>query len=256
MKVRAMQSLVAKNADQLDSNILEVIDTVRVLDKGYVKFIDSMGNDLSIVNAARASFEKESKEFSKSDAGLIRFLAREGHMSPFRHGMFTFEFKAPMMVARQHWKYVVGSDHTMDSWNEGSRRYVTADPDFYIPDNMEWRSAPDDKKQGSGGPLGRLEGEMLTQALEDCVLRGEQLYNWAMELGVAPEQARLFLPAYGMFLHYRWTCSVQSLTHFLRERLAHDAQSEITEFARATYQLSIDRFPVSMQALLGDLTQW
>lgn len=251
-----INTIVAKDADQLDSGILEVIDTIKVLDKGYVRFIDNLGSDLSIVNAARASFEKESKEFSKSDAALIRFLAREGHFSPFRHGMFTFEFKAPMMVARQHWKYVVGSDHTMDSWNEGSRRYVTSEPDFYVPDNFEWRSSPDDKKQGSGGPLGRMEGEMLTQALEDTILRGEELYNWALKLNVAPEQARLFLPAYGMFLHYRWTCSVQSLAHFLRQRLAHDAQSEITDYARATYQLSIDKFPISLQALLGDLTTW
>lgn len=250
-----INTIVAKDAAELSNGVFEFIDTIKVLDKGYVRFVDHMGTDLSIVNAARASFEKESKEFTQSDAGLIRYLARNGHTSPFRHGMFTFEFKAPLMVARQHWKYIVGSDHTMDGWNESSRRYVTSDPEFYVPDNLEWRSAPDNKKQGSGGPLGKMEGEMLSQALEDLIKRGESLYNWAMELGVAPEQARLFLPAYGMYLYYRWTCSVQSLGHFLRQRLAHDAQTEITEYARATYQLSLGKFPVCMQALLGDLTQ-
>jgi thymidylate synthase (FAD) len=95
--------------------------TIDVLDKGYVRLVDKMGSDLSVVNAARASFAKESHELSKSDARLIDFLARENHMSPFRHAFVTLEFKAPLMVARQHWKYVVGSDHTMDSWNESSR---------------------------------------------------------------------------------------------------------------------------------------
>jgi len=101
-----------------------------------------MGSDLSVVNAARASFGKEVTELGTKDARLIDFLARENHMSPFRHAFITFEFKAPLMVARQHWKYVVGSDHTMDSWNESSRRYVTMEPEFYYPSAEEWRLAP------------------------------------------------------------------------------------------------------------------
>lgn len=225
---------------------------IKVLDKGYVRLCDKMGDDLSIVNAARASFEKESEEFSESDAKLIAFLIREDHMSPFRHGMFTFEFKAPLMVARQHWKYVVGSDHTMDSWNEGSRRYVTTTPDFYVPSVFEWRSAPENRKQGSGDLLGAAEGTQLTEQLMAYLDQGEALYNWAVEdVHVAPEQARLFLPAYGMYLHYRWTCSVQSLIHFLKQRLAEDAQSEITQYAEATLDLSREHFPVTFAALLG-----
>ena len=92
-------------------------NTIQVLDKGYVRLVDTMGSDLSVVNAARASFAKESLELDQKDVHLIDFLIRENHMSPFRHAFATFEFKAPLMVARQHWKYVVGSDHTMDSWN-------------------------------------------------------------------------------------------------------------------------------------------
>src|SRR5690242_11461812 len=114
-------------------------DTLNVLDHGYVRLVDVMGTDLSVVNAARASFAKESKEFSQSDARLVSFLAKNGHMSPFRHAFATFEIKAPFMVVRQHWKYVVGSDHTMDAWNESSRRYVTEDVEFYIPRPDEWR---------------------------------------------------------------------------------------------------------------------
>ena len=177
-------------------------NTINVLDKGYVRLVDSLGSDLSVVNAARASFAKESKQLEQKDAQLIDFLIRENHMSPFRHAMVTFEFKAPLMVARQHWKYVVGSDHTMDAWNESSRRYVTMEPEFYIPANDEWRLAPDNKKQGSGGPIGPWIGAVLTDELKRYIEQGEALYNMAMENGVAAEQARLFLPAYGMYVVY------------------------------------------------------
>src|SRR5690606_21252109 len=107
---------------------------IGVLDKGYVRLVDVMGSDLSVANAARVSFARESTEFDDRDERLIRFLAREGHTSPFRHAMVTFEVKAPLMVARQWWKYVVGSDHTMDGWNEVSRRYVDTEPEFYMPE--------------------------------------------------------------------------------------------------------------------------
>src|SRR5690625_6967345 len=106
-----------------------------------------MGSDLGVVNAARVSFAKESAEFDEQDERLIRFLAREGHTSPFRHAMATFEAKAPLMVARQWWKYVVGSDHTMESWNEASRRYVTMEPEIYVPER--WSNAPDRRRQSS-----------------------------------------------------------------------------------------------------------
>lgn len=231
----------------------EDTEVISVLENGYVRLIDVMGSDLSVVNAARASFAKESKELTHKDANLIAFLAREGHFSPFRHAFATFEFKAPLMVARQHWKYVVGSDHTMDSWNESSRRYITMDPEFYIPSSEEWRSTPDNRKQGSGGPIGPWEGSLLTSALEDYVAKGEALYNWAInEEGVAPEQARLFLPAYGMHVMYRWSCSLQSISLFLSQRLEEGAQSEITQYAKAVYRLIFPKFPISIKVLVGE----
>lgn len=222
---------------------------LNVLDKGYVRLVDSMGSDLSVVNAARASFAKESSEFSSSDARLLDFLVRENHMSPFRHAFMTFEFKAPLMVARQHWKYVVGSDHTMDSWNESSRRYVTMEPEFYIPNNKEWRLAPDDKKQGSGGPVDPMTGAFFSDELFQLIEKGEALYRSAMEYGIAPEQARLFLPAYGMYVVYRWSCSLQSLALFLNQRLGEDSQKEIQYYAEAVLQLSKEKFPVSIGLL-------
>jgi thymidylate synthase (FAD) len=224
---------------------------VKVLGNGYVRLVDSMGDDLSVVNAARASFAKESKELSPKDARLIDFLIRENHMSPFRHAFMTFEIKAPLMVARQHWKYVVGSDHTMDSWNESSRRYVTMDPEFYIPESDQWRMAPEDKKQGSGGPIGPWHGALLTDELKKLIKQGEALYSMALEQGVAPEQARLFLPAYGMHVVYRWSCSLQSVCLFLTQRLAEDSQVEIQEYAKAVYALSKEKFPITIGRLVG-----
>lgn len=225
-------------------------NTIQVLDKGYVRLVDTMGSDLSVVNAARASFAKESKELEKKDVQLIDFLIRENHMSPFRHAFATFEFKAPLMVARQHWKYVVGSDHTMDSWNESSRRYVTMEPEFYVPSVEEWRLAPEDKKQGSGGPIGPWIGSVLTDELNRYIEQGEALYKMAMDNNVAAEQARLFLPAYGMYVVYRWTCSLQSIALFLNQRLEEAAQVEIRDYARAVLALIQPIFPVSISGLV------
>ena len=225
-------------------------NTIQVLDKGYVRLVDTMGSDLSVVNAARASFAKESLELDKKDVQLIDFLIRENHMSPFRHAFATFEFKAPLMVARQHWKYVVGSDHTMDSWNESSRRYVTIEPEFYVPNVDEWRLAPDNKKQGSGGPIGPWIGSVLTDELNRYIEQGEALYAMAMDNGVAAEQARLFLPAYGMYVVYRWTCSLQSVALFLNQRLDEGSQVEIRDYARAVLSLIQPEFPVSIGGLV------
>lgn len=229
----------------MENNLIEV------LDKGYVRLVDKMGSDLSVVNAARASFAKESKEFTQQDAKLLNFLARENHMSPFRHAFATFEFKAPLMVARQHWKYVVGSDHTMDSWNESSRRYITMDPEFYFPAADEWRLAPEDKKQGSHGIADPFIGSMLTQELMVHAEKGEALYNMAMEGGIAAEQARLFLPAYSMYVIYRWSCSLQSVILFLTQRLSEESQVEIQKYAKAVHELIQPEFPMSMKALMG-----
>ena len=237
--------MIQKKMNSQSNNLIEV------LNNGYVRLVDHMGSDLSVVNAARASFAKESNEFTTQDARLIDYLARENHMSPFRHAFMTFEFKAPLMVARQHWKYVVGSDHTMDSWNESSRRYVTMEPEFYVPDSDEWRLAPEDKKQGSNGVADPFYGSVLSQELRDYIEKGEALYNLAMENGIAPEQARLFLPAYAMHVVYRWSCSLQSVCLFLVQRLEDLAQEEIRKYAEAVLMLVKDIYPVSVQSLVG-----
>jgi thymidylate synthase (FAD) len=228
-------------------------EMINVLDKGYVRLVNVMGSDLSVANSARVSYDKESTELSEKDARLIRFLAREGHTSPFRHATLQFEMYAPLMVARQHWKYVVGSDHTMDAWNESSRRYITEEPAFYIPKADEWRSAPENSKQGSGSPLQDVleyhEMGELQHVYERHIEESMRLYEKSIELGMAPEQARLFLPAYGMYVRYYWTASLQSVAHFLQQRLAHDSQVEIQEYAKAVKALAEPHFPVSIAEL-------
>ena len=222
----------------------------QVLDKGYVRLVDVMGSDLTVVNSARVSYNKAKSELDEKDIRLIKFLAREGHTSPFRHATLQFEVYAPLMVARQWWKYVVGSDHVMDAWNESSRRYITEEPVFYIPKANEWRSAPANSKQGSGEPVGEITGVYFTDRLMELIEQGEFLYKKALEEGICAEQARLFLPAYGMYVRWYWTASLQSVAHFLNQRLAHDAQKEIQEYAKAVYELAIEKFPVSLPELL------
>lgn len=231
--------------------MMKMNEMIEVLDHGYVRLVDIMGSDLSIVNAARASFAKESNQISESDERLIKFLVRENHMSPFRHAFMTFEFKAPLMVARQHWKYIVGSDHAMDGWNESSRRYVTSEPEFYVPDM--WRSAPLHKKQGSGDPVSENLQFELSKDLIRYYSEGLALYEKAMNDGVAAEQARLFLPAYGMYVNYRWSCSLQSVALFLNQRLAEDSQVEIQSYAAAVYDLIHNKFPISIKLLVKEL---
>lgn len=227
-------------------------DRIKVLDRGYVELVDHMGSDLSVCNAARASFAKRSISFDERDARLVRFLAREDHSSPFRHAFVQFEVKAPLLVARQWWKYVVGSDHTQDGWNEASRRYITMEPEFYVPTPDRWRSAPENKKQGSGEPVTRVVGDILSRMMEQSVEDGLRDYQYALDAGIAPEQARVFLPAYAMYTNWWWSASLQSVMHFLKQRLADDAQFEIQKYAEAIRDLVQPLFPVSFEELVSE----
>jgi len=224
--------------------------SVEVLDKGYVRLVDVLGDDLSIVNAARVSYDKESVEFTERDVKLINFLIREDHTSPLRHAALTFEIYAPLMVARQWWKYAVASTHIDDQngWNESSRRYITEDEEFYIPEAYAWRSKPENSKQGSGEPVEYELGESLTHDLMQHVNSSIYKYEKALESNVAPELARLFLPAYGMYVRWRWTVSLQGVLTFLDQRLEHDAQVEIQEYAKAVNKLTEEFFPHTMKS--------
>jgi thymidylate synthase (FAD) len=226
-------------------------EPVNVLDEGYVRLVDVLGDDLAVVNAARVSYDKESTEFTEKDAKLINFLLREKHTSPFRHAALTFEAYAPLFVARQWWKYAVASSHIDDQngWNESSRRYITEEEKFYIPLPNEWRSKPANSKQGSGEPVDEKIGEKHFSRLCEAVVLGIDNYHQALEDGIAPEIARLFLPAYGMYVRWRWTVSLQGVLTFLDQRLEHDAQYEIQKYAEAVLNLTKDAFPKTIAAL-------
>lgn len=218
---------------------------INVLDNGYVSLVDSMGSDLSVVNAARVSFNKEHEVLTEGDEKLIKFLLEHEHASPFRHAFVTLEVCAPLFVARQWWKHVVGSDHTMDGWNEVSRRYVSEEPVYYIPE--KWRLQAKNKKQGSRGDLPPLANLTYTTLIENTYQVGTARYESALKDGVAVEQARLFLPAYGMYTSWRWSASLQSVLHFLELRKGDEAQWEIKQYAKAVTSLVEPLFPVTFK---------
>lgn len=220
---------------------------MKVLDKGYVRLVDHMGDDLSPVNDAKTSFMKEASDFGPSEERLLLFLLREPETSPFRHSFLKFEVYAPLVVARQWWKYAIASNfgEYSTAWNESSRRYITEEPEFYVP--TVWRSSPESRKQGSGGPVDTVVAGWATSNLEQVCKNGESLYRAAMEMGICPEQARLFLPAYGMYVRFRWSASLQSVCWFLAQRLAHKAQAEIHDYAEAVLALSRECFPRAIQ---------
>ena len=226
------------------------------LDKGYIGLVNHMGSDLDIANAARVSYDKQSEltsdgELSVRDGNLLKFLWDNEHTSPFRHTVLSFEIYAPLMVARQHWKYAVASTFVDDQngWNESSRRYVTENEEFYIPLQDEWRSAPENSKQGSGYPVENAVGAYYSEKLEEMVAYGKVLYKKALEDGIAPEVARLFLPAYGMYVRYRWTVSLHGVMNFLNQRLPHDAQHEIQALAIGVSDLAGRVFPNSLKLI-------
>jgi len=227
-------------------------DSIKVLDKGYVRLVDTMGSDLSVVNAARVSYDKESNDFNDKDERLVKFLVRERHTAPFRHAVATFEVYAPLFVARQWWKHIVGGQQNeipqdpFLAWNESSRRYVTENEEFYVPTKSQWRTKPENNKQGSGENAIDILGNIFTMNLDDHISRGVELYQRAMNMGIAPEQARLFLSANSLYVRWRWTTSLQGVVHFVQLRDESHAQFEIQEYARAVKQLTTTKFPVSM----------
>lgn len=234
--------------------IKETPETIKVLDEGYVRVVDFLGDDLSVVNAARVSYDKEKSEFDEKDGKLLNFLIREQHTSPFRHAAVTFEVYAPLFVARQWWKYAVASTHIDDQngWNESSRRYITEEEKFYIPLPGEWRSKPENSKQGSGEPVDEEIGQKYFDMLCEAVVQGTEAYHMAMDDGIAPEIARLFLPAYGMYVRWRWTVSLQGILTFLDQRLEHDAQWEIQQYAFAVKDLAHQIYPETFASLYKD----
>ena len=210
-----------------------------------VTYIDHMGSDLSVVNAARVSFGKKSEWHQRiysgepnilkgKDAKLIRYLAKHNHKSPFNHTFATFHVKAPVFVARQLQK------HEYMPWNEISRRYVDDDPEFYFP--LTWRGRSADKKQGSEG---EVKSNFNINYHTMVALKG---YQQMLDEGVAPEQARMVLPQ-SMMTEWYWSGSLDAFADMCQLRCKPDTQAETREVAELIEDQMMSLFPVSWEAL-------
>lgn len=203
------------------------------------KLVDHMGSDLTVVNAARVSFAKESTELNDSDERLINYLAKHGHWSPFAHAFLQFRIKAPVFVARQLVKHQVGL-----SWNEVSRRYVDEPPEFHNP--TVWRGKPKNSKQGSDGEA--EDQNTAKKILEQTHLLAFKNYNVLIKQGVAPEQARMILPQ-SMMTEWYWSGSLQAFARICNQRLDDHSQDETQVIARMIQEQAAEKFPVSWLAL-------
>ena len=215
----------------------------QVLDKGFVEVVDSLGNDLTVVNSARVSFGKRKKYWDKSDEHLVRYLVKHKHFSPFRHLQVQFHIKAPEFVMRQWYKHVVGIETTSNSstkdhaWNEISGRYVPVD-DYYYP--SYFRKQSEDNKQASEGEIeNQKQGYFLW---EKGLYQVQEIYKELLELGVAKEQARTILPL-SQYTEVYWTSSFQAIMNFIELRDETTAQWEIQKYAQVVKELIFDIYP-------------
>ena len=228
------------------------------------QLINHMGSDLTVVNSARVSFDKESewevnhsvrKELSSKDAALIRYLAKHNHFTPFTHCMVTLRETVPIFVARQRFKHTIGF-----SYNEVSRRYVDDTPEFYLPDL--WRFKADNVKQGShytGLTSQEVNGKLRDkEEANGLILSPEEIYDDCLKtykqllsIGVCAEQARMVLPQ-SMYTSYYVTGSLSAFARAYKLRIDKHAQKEIQELAESWNNIIKDLYPVSWKALTNE----
>jgi thymidylate synthase (FAD) len=239
---------------------------------GFIELVDSLGNDLTIVNSARVSFgarsdwvyeerdvydestreihtHREPVGLKDKDKKLIKYLAKNKHFSPFRHIQLQFHVKMPEMIARQMFKHIVGADYTFKdtAWNEISGRYAVMNDEFYRPNIFRLQSK--DNKQASEGQLGENHAEayrLYNESLDTIYAAYRQL----LELGVAKEQARGLLPV-SFYTEFFWTASLQAVVNFIQLRLHEHAQYEIQKYAAAMKELTMEVAPEGLTALLN-----
>lgn len=206
-----------------------------------VDLIDIMGTDLTVVNAARVSFNKFHDKFEVGDKKLIEYLAKHNHWSPFAHPQVSFRIKAPIFVARQLVKHQIGL-----TWNEVSRRYIDTKPEFYIPKG--WRKRATDKKQGSGTEL--VDFLHLNDAYKRFLEYSLDLYRDLLENDTAPEQARLVLPL-STYTEWVWTGSLYAFSRVCNLRLGKNSQLETREIAKLISEHMEKLFPISWKVLIN-----
>ena len=218
---------------------------IDVLDKGHIELVDTLGDDLTTVNAARVSFGGRSDEFTTKDKRLSKFLIKHKHFSPFRHQHIMVIVKAPEFVLRQWYKHVVGIETTSSSvtkdhaWNEISGRYIPVQ-EYYHPE--VWRKQSEDNKQASEGVLDDLQQKRMASIYNEYMRQVEMTYDRMIDAGMAKEQARIVLPLSQYTLVW-WTASFQSVMNFIELRDEPTAQWEIQEYAKAMKKIMFESFP-------------
>lgn len=219
-------------------------NTIPVLDHGFVGLDGALATDLAVVNGARVSFNQESQEMGERDEGLIRFLMREKHGSPFEHGYFRFLVKAPLFVVREHHRHRAGH-----SYNEWSGRYSKMEPEFYVPDNVRTQVG----KPGaySFEPVDDETRAATRREIEENANRAFEAYERMLERGVAKEVARAVLPL-STYTKYYWSCNPRSLMHFCALRNHEAAQYEIRQYAAAAETFLERLMPITHAAFLAN----
>ena len=229
---------------------------INLLDHGFVNLVDYMGNDLTVVNAARVSFNKESDwdsdpnwtgyrehKLSEKDQKLISYLAKHKHWTPFAHPQITLRIKAPIFIRTQLFKHKVGFVE-----NEVSRRYVSDTPEIYCP---QWRSKPTNgAKQGSEDFVNPELVNSYNTDWERIAKPALEVYHKLIAEGVAPEQARSVLPQ-GTYTEWWWTGSLSAYARVYAQRIDPHAQWEVRQYAQAIYDIIQPLFPHSWEALTG-----
>ena len=210
-----------------------------------VTLIDYMGDDDSIVNAARVSFSREAKHFThEQNVNLIRYLAEHKHEIPFAHTAITLRMKAPISIRTQCFKSKIGFVE-----NEVSRRYVKSEPELFVP---IFRYAPDGNiKQGSGEELHEADNRRIQKYYTEACENAIKWYNEMIEQGVSPEQARFILPQ-GVMTEWVWTGSLLAFARFYNLRTGITAQKEIQELAHMVSKVIASLFPIGWEALTGE----
>ncbi|MFL6037250.1 MAG: FAD-dependent thymidylate synthase [Gaiellaceae bacterium] len=203
-----------------------------------------MASDLSVVNAARVSFARRKEEMNEADEGLIRFLMRDRHGTPFEHNSFRFHIRAPIFVAREWFRHRVGS------FNEFSMRYAKATDDFYVPEAADVRSQVGKPGAYSFEPVDDDVAEQTREELREVYDHAYETYVRLVEAGVARELARCVMPV-GAYTEFFWTVNARALMNFVSLRAAETAQREIRRYAEAVEQFFAAKMPVTHAAFVA-----
>jgi thymidylate synthase (FAD) len=219
--------------------------TIRILDHGFVRLDDAMADDLSVVNGARVSFARHKDEMDASDEGLIRFLMRDRHGSPFEHNAFRFHIRCPIFVAREWFRHRIGS------FNEFSLRYAKATDDFYVPDADDVRTQVGKPGAYSFEPVSPELAEETREELKAVYDLAYATYTRLVDQGVARELARSVLPV-GAYTQFYWTVNARALMNFVSLRNSEFAQLEIRRYAEAVERFFEQKMPVTHAAFVAN----